>query len=428
MRLFPAVLFWFLGTGYFLAPTSLASVMELGRLPVPCLQALQEAAGEDSQRISVWILGGDGKTVAVSAAFYRPPRVAKELKVDTLQRCIALVDAASLQLASQWESKLKSVIAAVETREGLMVLGRTRNELVLEGQQKRYHWLLPPGLNKEPLDGGAMAVLEASDFPAMPLELAGPSGDGSTMVSIYRFFAPESASSPGLGEKVRSLVPAQEFVQAWLEATDYEGQLKSMWDQVTATTRLKAFVLGVNVKKEIRKNVAFKKESLPSSVSRLALGPERLLFHTQQPWSVAVVDLKDGHFRILVPESLGELKPLLAHSSFFPTFATGAEGKGFWLLVNGNLAETKESYQKAHPDRPCEFEGKLKELNLELCYYHADVLMRAEEGERGELATTFWVLGDEEKAVRRGLLQITKDFVDFLEVDSEELVLKRLRF
>ena len=193
-------------------------------------------------------------------------------------------------------------------------------------------------------------------------------------------------------------------------------------------TRLKALSFGLDMEKELRKNVEANKEGLPSRVARFRLDRNRLLLHSQHPWSVALVNLKEGSFRFLVPRSLGELTPLFAHSWFVPYFAAGAGRDALWLLVKGQLAETRESYTKTHPDRPRELAEKSEEFAVELCHYFADVLMRLEVKEKGELTTEFWVLGDEGRPAQRNVIAIGKKSIDFLEAQPGELVVKRLRF
>lgn len=140
------------------------------------------------------------------------------------------------------------------------------------------------------------------------------------------------------------------------------------------------------------------------------------------------MNLKEGSFRSLVPKSLGELKPLFAHSWFVPCFAAGAGRDALWILVKGQLAKTRESYTTTHPDRPCELAEKSKAFAVELCHYFADVLMRLEVKEKGELTTEFWVLGDEERPAQRNVIAIGKRSIDFLEAQAGELVVKRLGF
>lgn len=426
MRCFLVVVFSLLSVFLPLAAAA-GRVVEIGRVPFPCPQLWQSKGAAENRGPIFAVLGGDENVAAVKVQIFEATGSGRHLHFTGLDSCVALVDVSSLQVLSQWESRLRKALAFLKTQEGFMVLGKADNQLILEGPQLNFRWPCVPGLCGAPIFGN-IAVLESSAFPIGPLELAGPSADGRHMVTIYRLYPPEEEGKVGTVEEVRNLVGAEEFGQAWLQATDYEGQLKALWDQMTMATRLKAFAFGLDIEKELQRNVEYKKTHLPSTVARFRLDGNRLLLHTQHPWSVALVDLKEGSFHFLVPKSLGQLKPLFAHSWFVPYFAARAGRDALWLLVKGQLAETRESYTKTHPDRPCEFAQKSEEFAVELCHYYADVLMRLEVKEKGEFEVAFWVLGDEETMVRRNVLQIGKKSVDFLEAHPGELVVKRLRF
>lgn len=164
MRFFLAIVFSLLSVFLPLAAAA-GRVIELGRVPFPCSQ-LWHSKGAEENRGPIFVpLGGDGNVAGAKVQIFAATGSGRDFRFTGLDSCVALLDVSSLQVVSQWESRLRRSLAFLKTQVGFMVLGRAGNELILEGPQQNFHWPSVPQLCGEPIFLGKSPCWIVRHFP-----------------------------------------------------------------------------------------------------------------------------------------------------------------------------------------------------------------------------------------------------------------------